>query len=222
MCITPGFVVLLQLVLAPCYLTRSPIHLSASHHLFLLLLFLSLLFPLSPCSWYPLRFIWLLGHVEGLTRRGLMCFEEPNKHHVTLPPPRLQKSQTLKSTPAFVTDSRKKRGHLRFIGVQTVQRTRSVWEATVQIYSGEVISASQHCFSTPTPFMVPLTPFPLLYVCSWSFVSISSFFSFLFYSWIIFSCLAPCCLPPPPPSRCFYSEALTQKKRELMNHLQLF
>lgn len=222
MCITPGFVVLLQLVLAPCYLTRSPIHLSASHHLFLLLLFLSLLFPLSPCSWYPLRFIWLLGHVEGLTRRGLMCFEEPNKHHVTLPPPRLQKSQTLKSTPAFVMDSRKKRGHLRFIGVQTVQRTRSVWEAAVQIYSGEVISASQHCFSTPTPLHGSFDTFPFV-ICVFLVLCFHFFFfSFLFYSWIIFSCLAPCCLPPPPPSRCFYSEALTQKKRELMNHLQLF
>lgn len=216
MCITPGFVVLLQLVLAPCYLTRSPIHLSASHHLFLLLLFLSLLFPLSPCSWYPLRFIWLLGHVEGLTRRVLMCFEEPNKHHVTLPPPRLQKSQTLKSTPAFVTNSRKKRGHLRFIGVQTVQRTRSVWEATVQIYSGEVISASQHCFSTPTPFMVPLTPFPLLYVCSWSFVSISFFFFFplLFmdYFFVFGTMLSP---PFPPLLDVFIQRPLHKRKGNL-------
>lgn len=215
MCITPGFVVLLQLVLAPCYLTRSPIHLSASHHLFLLLLFLSLLFPLSPCSWYPLRFIWLLGHVEGLTRRGLMCFEEPNKHHVTLPPPRLQKSQTLKSSPAFVMDSRKKRGHLRFIGVQTVQRTRSVWEATVQIYSGEVISASQHCFSTPTPFMVPLTPFPLLHVCSWSFVSISFFFLSSFIHGLFFRVWHHVVSPLPPLLDVFIQRPLHKRKGNL-------
>lgn len=215
MCITPGFVVLLQLVLAPCYLTRSPIHLSASHHLFLLLLFLSLLFPLSPCSWYPLRFIWLLGHVEGLTKRGLMCFEEPNKHHVTLPPPRLQKSQTLKSTPAFVTDSRKKRGHLRFIGVQTVQRTQSVWEATVQIYSGEVISASQHCFSTPTPFMVPLTPFPLLHVCSWSFVSISFFFLSSFIHGLFFCVWHHVVSPLPPLLDVFIQRPLHKRKGNL-------
>lgn len=216
MCITPGFVVLLQLVLAPCYLTRSPIHLSASHHLFLLLLFLSLLFPLSPCSWYPLRFIWLLGHVEGLTKRGLMCFEEPNKHHVTLPPPRLQKSQTLKSTPAFVTDSRKKRGHLCFIGVQTVQRTQSVWEATVQIYSGEVISASQHCFSTPTSLHGSFDTFPFV-ICVFLVLCFHFFFFFLssFIHGLFFRVWHHVVSPLPPLLDVFIQRPLHKRKGNL-------
>lgn len=74
-----------------------------------------------------------------------------------------------------------------------------------------------------------LLPPPLWFLCHLSlcYMCVSGplfpiLFSSLFYSCIIFSYLAPCCLPPLPPARCFYSEALTQKKRELMNHLQLF
>lgn len=154
--------------------------------------------------------------MERLTRRGLMCFEE---HPNTLPsPPGLQKCQVLKSTPAFPTNRRKKRGHLCFIGVLTVQRTRSALENTIQIYSGEVISVSQRCSPPPLWFLCHLS---LCYMCV-SGPLFPILFSFLSYSCIIFSYLAPCCLPPLPPARCFYSEALTQKKRELMNHLQLF
>lgn len=118
--------------------------------------------------------------MERLTRRGLMCFEE---HPSTLPsPPGLQKCQVLKSTPAFPTNRRKKRGHLCFIGVLTVQRTRSALEDTIQIYSGEVISVSQRC-SLPPYGSFATFPFVIcvFLVLCFQFFFLPSFIHVLFF-----------------------------------------
>lgn len=154
--------------------------------------------------------------MERLTRRGLMCFEE---HPSTLPsPPGLQKCQVLKINPCISYKQEKEKGAPLF-------------------YWGADCTKDSICFGGHHPDLLwgsnfsisALLPPPLWFLCHLSlcYMCVSGplfpiLFSSLFYSCIIFSYLAPCCLPPLPPARCFYSEALTQKKRELMNHLQLF
>lgn len=86
------------------------------------------------------------------------------------------------------------------------------WRILSRFTLGSNFSISALLLHHHPPLRGSFDTFPFV-MCVFLVLCFQFFFSFLFYSWIIFSYLAPCCLPPSPPARCFYSEALTQKKK---------